>query len=358
MIILDREKVVERIIEQMEVDIERYYLTVYLLIGLMDYLEGNKGIGFHLVSCSPKMETSRNPRGMPPSDPKPDAVLQDTRNERGLLIEVKTSYPRSDAIMRMKLQEDIDQLQRFDRDLTKWKHIDGPMDEYCIIHLPYHERTSIEAMRLLVSLVESGEVVFVHPFSIWYWAMDRSMRQRDILKLYGSGFNEDVGWTLGSHLREREIIEIDMDNLYNSYDKQRHVFGREPPANCVYTILQIYNIMGAELRKGKDERIRCTVKEVMELADKYLPAWIPDDGKSTQLRVGWVKKSLKTLAEIKMAKLLSDGETYEWAEPGNVKDFRKVIIKKLAEKEAKKDKHGSLASSDSSVEISNLDQYL
>jgi hypothetical protein len=354
---VEQDERIELIVKRLEIEFDRYYWTVYYLIGLMDYLQKRSELDFRLVSCSLSMRATKGRHGEEKlGEGKPDAVLQNSDDTKGMLLELKSSYPASEQLMKKSLDEDIRQLQIFDGDVTGWKRVDGVMSEYCIIFLPFQEKDSIAAARRLIGMLRRKEVEFVHPFTIWYWEVGPDMKNKEIIKTIPTDLNPEVGWALGGQLHEQGIIQFDLDDLSNKYDRERHIFGREPPCNCAYTLVQIYSVLGRALRKGVDMKIVCTVEEIMNLAERYLPAWIPDDGKKSQLRVQWVRDALETLVQIKMAKK-RDEKTYEWIEPKKRKDFKTELLKAIARREAAVDKYGALTSQNEKVEISTLDNF-
>lgn len=310
-------------------DYDRYYRTVYLLIGMMEYLNSNEQLDFRLISCSRKMRAIRK-EDKKELEPKPDIILQNKANNKGLLVEIKTSYPETDVLLESALKKDIKQLAAFDCIVRNWDTDNKTMSDFGIVLMPYHEAASRRATKSLIDKISKKEIVFEHPFTIWFWSIDISMKKKEIMQIFHSEFNKGVGWELGKKV-EDNIIEIDLENLFVDWDEERYRFGRDPPANCVYTIVQIYNIMGPMLRKGQDNKIICTIDEVMALAETYLPAWIPDDGKKSQLKRDWVRDALEMLVKIGLAQRYADGITYEWIEPKNVKDYQNEVINRVAE---------------------------
>jgi hypothetical protein len=197
--------------------------------------------------------------------------------------------------------------------------------------MPYHETPSKKAISTLRRMLLDSRVKLRHPFSIWYWLVETSQKTKgDIIQISCDLLECGVGWTLGSYL-EDSMIEINLEGLYSKYDQNKMRFGREPPDNCVYTIVMIYNTMGKLLRKGPENKIVCTVEEILALANDYFPAWIPDDGKSSQLKSDWVKKALDMLVNVGLADKLDDQKSYEWIDPRHTKDYQGELTRRVAE---------------------------
>jgi len=368
---LTDEEVIQAVASDLERENTRYYWTVYLSIGLMDFLERHPEYDMKLTSCGTRMKPAIDEDGNQKTEgddevgPKNDILLQDTKNLHGILIEIKTSYPEVEENLNFAVQEDIEQLKSFDRNVTGWKGADGKVSEYCIILMPYHE----EAPRAAVARIQyyldatdpENRLLFIHPFAIWYWQQLTSMKKlslsKEILQIFPSGIGKNVGWKLGEYI-EKHFLEIDLESLFRRFDREKYRFGREPPNNCIYTIEVIYFIFGGALRRGPDDQIICTLDEIMTLAEEYFPPWIPDETKTSQLQRKWVRDALVMLENIGMARRQADNRTYELAAPTKRnKDFSANLYWKVAEYLNKHGKRGAATPLRRTEEATTLRQF-
>ena len=62
---------------------------------------------------------------------------------------------------------------------------------------------------------------------------------------------------------------------------------------------------------------------MMELAEKYLPSWLPESGTKSQLKRSWLKEALDIMEEINLAE--RNGKTYSIHIPRE-KNRRMVLI--------------------------------
>ncbi len=342
--------VIEAAIEDLELQNDRYYSTVYLTIGMKVFLEQNPQFEMKVTSCGTKMVPTVDNEGNPLNEvseedkARNDILLQDTKNEKGVIIEVKTSYPISDVKFQYAITEDIDQLKKFDRDVKGWKSPGEDVEEYCIILMPYHAETARKAVEHVGGLLDAPDnekkLKFRHPFSIWYWNRLPlfKKRVREIIQIFPSGIGKGVGWKLGEFV-DNHFVEIDHESLYEQYDVEKHRFSREPPDNMIPIIEVIYFSLFGELRKNEVGSAICTLDEMMRLAAKYFPPWIPDDNNESQIRRSWMRRTLEMLENIGMARKLPDDEGYELSPlSSKQKDFTADVYKRIAKFLLKKKK--------------------
>jgi hypothetical protein len=349
------EKDIEAYVIELRTEVDRYYYTVHLMIGLRDHFVQNRAVGFEFVSSGRTMTTTRND-GEEISKPRPDIILQSLDGKKGILIELKPAYSPWESTFEYQIKEVTEQLGAFDRNVIGWATTSGSVDEYCIVLLPYHEDATIRVPEYLQSKMKLGEFVLTHPFAVWFWSVDRSQRSvGDIIKIFKSELGKDVGWNIGSYL-DGKMITIRFDQLFSKYDEDKFRFARDPPGNNIYTIIEIYNVMSPILRKPPDKRLICTVDEIMELAETYLPSWLPDDGKPSQLKVEWVRKALDTLVQVGLAVRKEDSDAYEWIEPQK-KNFTEELYGRVAKLQLKKDKYASLTSKREESGLMTLNDY-
>ena len=372
MVSVTNDAIIERIAGQLEVEKDRYYFTVHLSLGMLDFLERNPELGFRFVSCDSKMPPTVNADGTPMTNcsgnegSRNDMLLQNSENNKGILIEVKTSYPENERKFSFALEEDIRQLKNLDRDVLGWKCAGGKIDQYCLVFMPYHQELPEKAVRSIERRLRqrspSKGLRFRHPFAVWWWVKQANLKtttQADIIQISPSSIGRRVGWKLGE-LLDKHFIVIDLDSLFARYEYDKYRFGREPPSNCrwIPVIEAIYFFMSSKLRTSPEGEYLCSVNDLMNLATEYFPPWIPDDTKGSQLRKRWVKSALDLLVNIDIAKLLPDRETYA-LDPltARNKDFSKYVCTKIAKFINKTEKAGAATPLNARVEAMNLDEF-
>ena len=372
MVNVTSDEVIERVAKELEVEKDRYYFTVHLSLGMLDFLERHPELQFRLVFCDSKMPPTVNPDGTPltkgPQNEgsRNDMLLQDSENKKGILIEVKTSYPANERTFTLALEEDIRQLKNLDRDVAGWKCAGGKIDQYCLVFMPFYQELPEKAVRRIQKRLRARtperRLSFRHPFAVWWWVKQANLKtnsQSDIIQVSPSNVGRKVGWELGDYL-DKHFIVIDLDTLFARYDHDKYRFGREPPSNCrwIPVIEAIYFFMSSKLRMGPDGEYLCTVDDLMDLATIYFPPWIPDDNRESQLKKRWVKSALDMLVSIDMAKLLHDKKTYA-LDPltARNKNFSKHLCTKIAKFINKKEKAGAATPLDSKIEALSLDEF-
>ena len=109
-------KLKDKTLEQVEVIkkyCERYLHSVFLTIGIKNFVETKKELSLKFISSEKKMKEPNTSKVVG----TPDIVLQYSHTEEGILIELKVSVPMSTINFDYFLADVLEQLQKYDKKL-------------------------------------------------------------------------------------------------------------------------------------------------------------------------------------------------------------------------------------------------
>ena len=253
---MGREERIERRIEWLTLLCGRYYWCVYLLIGMMSLLNDDSRFSFRFVSSSRRMNATDGSGLIA----KPDVVLQNTENTKGILVEIKMAFPDGQLEFTKQMKKVIDQLASMDADVSGWDGVNGSIDEYCLVLMPYNESNSKKALMQIDELQKSKKLTLKHPLAIWFWSIDRSQKTvGDVIQIFNTEVGRGIGYEIGDFLKGANI-SIELEDLFMKYEREKYRFCRDPPENDIHTIIIIYDVLSPLLRKGPEMKIICTVE--------------------------------------------------------------------------------------------------
>jgi len=102
-------------IKQLKTEIDRYYYSVFVTIGIKSFVEDkqNSNLDLKFVSAERKMKHNLTKLDVG----NPDIILQYLSNPEGIIIEFKSSSPLNPSVFTKSIDDDIEQLQRYDKEL-------------------------------------------------------------------------------------------------------------------------------------------------------------------------------------------------------------------------------------------------
>jgi hypothetical protein len=320
----------ELCIEQIKTDYDRYYFSVFVTIGIRDFVNKNKTLFLKFVSSERKMKIVGNKENVG----APDIILQYNHIDEGILIEFKSSSPLNSSLFIYSIDEDCKQIEKYDNKLIGWDTKSETIGNHSIVLLVHHENYKKVRNEIIEKRMKKGKLALIHKFSIWEWTPELSMK-------YGKGEqivirdndNGIIGNELGEYLQDNDII-LPIQEIEDQYgDDQLKFIRKEPPIS--YLIDVILFVLLPKL--FSETEMTVSLDEIMELAEIYLPSWVPDCSQKSQLRRWWVKKCMNTLKEIGIVKIIKNDE-YTIKIPKN-KDLSIYIKRKLAKIELEKRKN-------------------
>ena len=149
----------------------------------------------------------------------------------------------------------------------------------------------------------------------------KGQKTRDIIRL-----GLDSGST-GCKYFDRRLgacIEIPMKGTHADYE--RRMFVRASPPDLYMLAMLYHNIVPSFVEtKG---HITVTVEDLQGKLDDYYASWSGLQGEQSQVRTRWIKRALKTLHKIKLAKELPDGR-YRIDSLPRQKNIRDFLLDKM-----------------------------
>lgn len=271
-------------------EIERYYQTVLLTIGLKDFFD-TSGIDCRFISAEPKFVISKSQ-----VEVFPDAVCQYSDDNFGILCEVKTSMPYPDHF----LLEEFKQLEKYSEDVTGWDTPTKEVQDHDVLLL-CHVMDSDRVLNKISGWISAGEINFEKKFCLGEWGVVESLKfgERDVI-LIRHRFGETGCDTLNKTLREN--IKLDVDKLVTRYEKCRFT-RKEPPVE--YTMAQLWTCIFPALHE-KTENFEVNIDDVLKVAYEYYIPWSGIEGEYSQVRKKWIAKAMDRFCEIFLAEKIED----------------------------------------------------
>ena len=318
----ETERMLRRCKEERKSEFDRYYQTVMLTLGVKTYIDG------HAKDCRFSSAESRFFVENSSSEIRPDIILQ-YGNRRGILCEVKTSFPSDDV----HLLQSLKQIEKYSQNVVGWDSADRKVDDHDIILFCYiidSERVSSKIQEWL----GNGSLNISKSLCVCEWGTLVSPKiGRDIIlirKRFGNINCEEL-----NNMLQNSII-IDQEMLTVEYEKCKFT-RRDPPVE--YTMSELWvNVFPAI--NAEPEDFETVVEEVFKIAREYYISWAHIEGEFTQIRKRWIKRALDSFCEIGLAEQISeDSERYRIFRSKQIqKDLMEYIIESLCNKRV----HGAL----------------
>jgi hypothetical protein len=320
----------ERCIEQIVTDNDRYYYSVLVTIGFRDFVNKNTDLDLKFVSAERKMkDTTTQQNG------RPDIIIQYVSTSEGILIEFKSSSPLNPSSFIYSIDDDIVQLQKYDNNLIGWDTKTGEVDTHVVVFLVHHEDYKKVKREIIENRIEKDTLSFKHTFSIWEWTPEISTKygRNEQIRIRDPDDGK-IGNKLGEYLKENDIVFplIEIEEKYA--EKQLKFIRKEPPT--AYLIDIVLFMLLPKVNTISKSTVIVTIEKLMNIAEDYLPNWIPECSQKSQIKRGWIKKCLNKLKQIGIVTKIS-GDEYTIKIPDR-KDLKHDIIKKLAKLELEKKK--------------------
>lgn len=277
----------ERCKQERKAEVDKYYQTVLLTLGLKDHFDIN-GKSCHFVSVEPRffnIQTSEEVR--------PDLVLQyDAKH--GILCEIKTSLPFSEGYLLSSLK----QVEKYSRDVVGWDTPDRRVNDHDII-LFCHAIDSDRVVGKVQEWLNLSILRVTKKLCICEWSMIASPKTGKEVILVRQRFGTTGNDELNQMLRNN--ILIDTETMGIKYEKCKFT-RKEPPVE--YLMQELWLNVFPEINV-KVEDFETSVDEVLRIAYEYYIPWSNIEGEYSQIRKRWVKKALDIFSEIGLAQSVS-----------------------------------------------------
>jgi hypothetical protein len=327
-------KLEDKILEQVDAIkkyCERYLHSVFLTIGIKNFVETKKELSLKFISSEKKMKNPDTTKVVG----TPDIVLQYTHTEEGILIELKVSAPIAAFYFDYFLAEVLEQLQKYDKKLIGWETSSGTVNNHSIVLLVDHE-DSKKVRNAVKQAIEREKLEFQNTLSFWEWVLEPSVKfgKKEVITVRDLD-DGIIGNKLGNYLRENDII-IELEKINKTYDKRKYMFIRKKPQHIYYVIDILFSIIFPALGFDEKGHLITNTNNIMKLAEDNFPTWLPESGTKTQLKISWLKEALTTLEEINLAE--RKGSSYEIRLPRE-NNVKKYIIERLAKLDIEKHRY-------------------
>lgn len=317
----DDKKIFEQI-ENIKKKCERYLHCVFLTIGLKEFVETKSDLNLRFISSEKNMkDTTNNVVGTP------DIVLQYRNVSEGILIELKCSVPISKINFDYFLADALEQLQKYDKELIGWDTYSGMIDNHSIVLLIDYE-DSRKTKTSILKAIDAENISFEHILTFWEWVLEPSVKfgKKEVITIRNID-EKSIGNKLGDYLENNDIY-IEIEKINKTYDLKKYVFIRQRPEHIYYIINILTTIIFPAIGYDEKGHLKASVDEIMNLAEKYLPKWLPDSGIKSQLKRSWVNEALEVMESIEFGKKI--GNTFEIQLPRE-KNIDNYVLEKLAE---------------------------
>ena len=299
-------------------DVDRYYQTVLLTIGLKDFFD-NGNFGCRFVSAEPRFKKIESNKEI-----FPDIVLQYNNDDYGILCEIKTSLPAIDFF----LLEELKQLELYSSKVVGW---DTPAKEVLDhdLVLLCHALDSDRIVERIKEWTSEGKLKVTKNLCVVEWSIVESLKfdQKDVF-LIRPRLGETRCTALNDHLRKN--IKIDVDHLFAKYEKCKFV-RKEPPLE--YMMNQLWSSIFPAMNEITED-FACSIDEILKTTYEYFIPWSGLQGEYSQVRTRWIKKSMKAFCDIDVAKKIEDRpDSYTILYGKQIrKDVSEYFVEKLCRK--------------------------
>jgi hypothetical protein len=303
----------ERCKRKRRLEVDRYYQTVLLTIGLKDFFDNEKST-CRFVSAEPTFTEFTSGKEV-----FPDVVLQHDNDTQGIICEIKTSLPEVDFFLLEKLK----QLELFSGQVEGWEANNRKVNDHSLILL-CHALDSDRVVEKINQWMNEGKLKITKKLCIAEWSTIESLKfdQRDVILVRHKSGETDCEW-LNTKLRQN--IKLGLEELITKYEKCRFT-RKEPPLE--YTMNQLWSCIFPAIRE-ETEDFTSNIGEISRIAYDYFIPWSGIHGEYSQVRKRWITKAMNSFCEIDLAeKAQSEQES-----PGKVDEEYKIYYGKRIQKD-------------------------
>ena len=284
---------------------DAYYFTVVVSVGLKDAFGTDRRCSFKVNE--PTMYTAAS------KEVHPDAIFQCDNDTKGIVCEIKSSLPHNQKQMLHDLREQIGKYAEIE---TGWKTSSGKIREHSILLLV--RKVDAGRARALMRGNTSGASAVVTNICLGHWeeVKIKGRHTQDVIRL-----GLDSGSTGCKYFDRLLTARIDVPMIGTHAGYERRMFVRAQPPDLYMLAMLYQNILPAIA--GNRGYITVTVEDIKGRLDDYYPSWSELRGEQSQVRTRWIKRALRTLCQMKLARELHGGRYRIDALPRkkNIKDF-------------------------------------
>lgn len=289
--------------EERKAEVDKYYQTVLLTLGIKDYLD-SKCRSCHFVSAEPRFF------GIQSSDEvRPDMVLQYESN-RGALCEIKTSLPFPDGYLLSSLK----QIEKYSQEVIGWDTPDRKVDDHDVI-LFCHAIDSDRVIERIRKWLNDNSLRISKKLCVCEWSMIASPKTGKEVILVKQRFGDTSCSELDRVLTEN--ILVDVETIGIKYEKCKFT-RKEPPIE--YVMQELWLNIFPEIN-ARVEDFEISVDKILKIAYEYYIPWSNVENEYSQIRRRWIKKALDVLSEIGLAQSIAN-------DPERFKIFRGKQIRR------------------------------
>jgi len=301
-----------------QTEVDRYYQTVLLTIGLKDFLD-NEDFGCRFVSAEPRFKEVESNKEI-----FPDIVLQYDNDNFGILCEIKTSLPAVDFF----LLKGLKQLELYSGKVKGWDTPSKEVLDHSIV-LFCHALDSDRIVEKVREWTNEGTLKISKNLCIVEWSVIESLKfdQRDVF-LIRHRLGETGCTVLDDKFRRN--IRIEVDPLFTKYEKCRFV-RKEPPLE--YMMNQLWSCIFPAICEIIED-FTCNIDEILKIAYEYFIPWSGLEGEYSQVRKRWIRKAMKAFCDIGIAKKIEeDPDSYKIFYGKQIrKEVSEYFVEKLCRK--------------------------
>jgi len=263
-------------------EVDRYYQTVLLTIGLKDHLD-NHAKECRFVSAEPRFFAREG------HEIRPDVVIQYTSGY-GALCEIKTSLPMPDGY----LLNSLSQIEKYSIDVTGWDTPDHRVKDHDIL-LFCHALDFDRVVQRIQQWLEDGSIKISKKLCICEWSTITSPKTGKDVVLIRKRFGDTSCDELNRMLQEN--IVVDIQKVVIDYEKCKFT-RKEPPLE--YTMQELWVNVFREMTT-KTESFEVSIDEILKVAIDYYIPWSNIEGEYSQVRRTWIRKAVEGFCAIGLA---------------------------------------------------------
>jgi hypothetical protein len=266
-------------------EVDRYYQTVLLTIGLKDFFDNEKGT-CRFVSAEPTFTEITSKKEV-----FPDVVLEHDNDTKGIICEIKTSLPEVDFFLLEKLK----QLELFSGQIEGWDTNNRKVSDHSLILL-CHALDVDRVVEKINQWEKEGKLKIAKKLCVAEWSTIESLKfdQRDVILIRHKMGETDCEW-LNTKLHLN--IKLGLEELITKYEKCRFT-RKEPPLE--YTMNQLWSCIFPAI-KEETEDFTVNISEILRIAYDYFIPWSGIQGEYSQVRKRWITKAMDSFCEISLA---------------------------------------------------------
>ena len=274
-----------------------------LSVGLKDAFGPDERCSFKV--SEPTMKTAAS------KPVTPDAIFQCDNDTKGIVCEIKSSLPLAQEDMLRDLGK---QIRKYAEIEEGWSTDTGRIRRHSILLLV--PRTDTKRARALMRRSRGASAVPNLCLGHWEEVKTTGRTGYDVMRI-----GHDSGSTGCKYFDKRlgECIDIPTVGAHAGYETR--MFVRSDPPDLYMLTLLYQNILSSlTVDKGY---ITVTAKDLKERLDFYHASWSGIRGEESQVRTRWIKRALRTLCKLKLARRLHDDRYRIDALPRkkNIRDF-------------------------------------